>query len=301
MDKIKNIIIGLLVFCFLGGIVSAQFGGGFGGGSGFGGELFRLSTTSTAVIPNNSRTIGLSYDRVAGVYTDLLDATNVLIGGLATGNLNMGGYNITNSGTITGTSFSATSTTATSTFAGDVRINNNNCINYSGNYGSSYWLAPFNGGFSIGATFATGTANTVYLQEFEVLCPTPVDSIHFVTGSATTSAPSVQVMIYQNASGVRETALSSTLIVKSATTTMGTAQATPTPIYFATTTLQAGLYYAGVEMMNSPTSYLRNGNQTHVVGWSQTFTDSGQDAPATPNALTNTQSNMPQIFIRVAR
>lgn len=58
--------------------------------------------------------LGSSGSRIAKIWTTDLDATNLVVGGAAAGNLDMGGFNISNGGTFTAAILRATSTTAAS-------------------------------------------------------------------------------------------------------------------------------------------------------------------------------------------
>lgn len=75
-----------------------------------------VATFFADILPGNSSVdIGATDNRIDNIYANNLDATNLVVGGTVTGDLDMGGFQITNAGQITGTHFTATSTTATST------------------------------------------------------------------------------------------------------------------------------------------------------------------------------------------
>lgn len=82
------------------------------------GLIFRDGTLGNAIIPNTSSdTLGdAAHPWTAGYFTSLSGSLT------PTGNLNMGGFQITNVATTTGTVFVATSTTATSTFASGIQV-----------------------------------------------------------------------------------------------------------------------------------------------------------------------------------
>lgn len=106
-NKLRKIILGLLAgagfaFCLIG-IVNAQMGGGISTPS-----LWKKITGGIHPIVTTD-TIGTSADRVAGVYSDLIDGTSLVIGGAVAGNLSV-------NGTITAPVVVATSTLADSSF-----------------------------------------------------------------------------------------------------------------------------------------------------------------------------------------
>ena len=85
----------------------------------------------------------------------------------AVGNQDMGGFNITNGGTITGTTISATSTTATSTFAGTTRIGtdttNQNLLGLVAPSGKDYSASVSTGGvLNLTTTNSTGAGLIIY-------------------------------------------------------------------------------------------------------------------------------------------
>jgi len=71
-----------------------------------------------------STQIGASGNRL-DAFIDDLDATTLTIGGTASGDLNMGNYDILNADMVKANYFNATSTTATSTFTGGLTAGNN--------------------------------------------------------------------------------------------------------------------------------------------------------------------------------
>jgi len=77
-------------------------------------------------------TLGSSSNRWAEGWFTNLNATSLTVSGTATGNLDMGGNNISNAGSVTANYFIATSTTATSTFAGPVVFLKNQIQQFSG-------------------------------------------------------------------------------------------------------------------------------------------------------------------------
>lgn len=117
--KIKYFLLSLFIVGLIGtgiNLVSAARTGSFWKRSGDG-----LTTNPSTL------TIGSELNPISAGYFTTLNAstseiTNLTISGASAGDLDMGGYAITNSGLITGTSFSATSTTDTSTFAGGLEV-----------------------------------------------------------------------------------------------------------------------------------------------------------------------------------
>ncbi len=87
----------------------------------FGGNYFRRSGTALITVPS-SLTIGSVSNRVAGVYTTVLDATNLTISGTSASDLDMGYYDITGAKQVTAGSFIATSTSVVSTFNGSILV-----------------------------------------------------------------------------------------------------------------------------------------------------------------------------------
>jgi len=194
--------------------------------------------------------------------------------------------------------YNADSTTATSTFNGpalNIKGGGQNCLAYNGECATPRWINPYHTGIAV--TFATSTERTAYNLEFESLVNNPVDAICYITASATTSAPTIIVGIYGPII-TEETLLNAPLLIKSATTTVTTAQNTPTCINFtATAYLGVGRYYMSF-LSPEGASYMRQSNTTQIVGWGQTFTAAGNDLPLIGPTPTDTGNNLPGLRLR---
>jgi len=127
----KLILAALLSIAVIGAgvqISSAQVNSAVGGQS-----IWKMVSGSIQPMVS-SWTLGSSSSRISEIWATTLNATSLTVAGTASGALNMGGYAISNGGTITGTKFVATSTTATSTFAGGLAVETSGLVyDYSTN------------------------------------------------------------------------------------------------------------------------------------------------------------------------
>ncbi len=108
--------------------------------------------------------LGNSSNRISEGWFTLLNATSLTVAGTATGNLDMGGYNISNGGTFTSAIMVATSTTATSTFAGGVSVGSRGYGFADGSYqttAASAGITSLNGLTGATQTFANDTNVTI--------------------------------------------------------------------------------------------------------------------------------------------
>ena len=104
----KYIVVSILIGFLFAGTLS------FGAQHTYPNFLKRSGSAISPVISTDE--LGSTSNRWDKIWTDDLDTTILTVGTVVSGNINMGGYAITNAGTITGTNFVATSTDTASTF-----------------------------------------------------------------------------------------------------------------------------------------------------------------------------------------
>lgn len=191
-------------------------------------------------------------------------------------------------------SFTATST-ATSTLPS---INITNCLNYSGVCNSPYWIAPYQGGFTISATSQTLTQNAFVNAEFEVDQPMSIDQVCYTVGG--TQSGNVQMAIY-GPTVTRDSIVGAPFIASTTSTAQGTTNQGQC-LSITTPTLQPGNYYVGLQGDNGTGTFLRQSNSNTVTGWSGTFSTAYGALPtATATTTTNTSSAIPGFRIRVLK
>lgn len=158
------------------------------------------------------------------------------------------------------------------------------------------WIAPLHGNFGIAATNqAAGTVGRVFTQLFEVNEQVTIDSISYIIGS--TAAGNVNAALYGPVVS-EETPDGSAFIVASGDVAQSGTN-TEQALAITPTTLKPGRYYVCIQFSDATATYIRQGNQTQVVGWTG-YVDLGSYTtfPATYGTMTATPSAMPAIKLR---
>ncbi|KKL08024.1 hypothetical protein LCGC14_2580090 [marine sediment metagenome] len=109
-NTIKNILIVVLSLSLVGGFILA------GGGDYQKSSSYFNRSGGALILVNSADTLGNTNNRIPNIYLDAMNVTTMTISGASADDLDMGGYAITNAGTITGTNFVATSTSVSSSF-----------------------------------------------------------------------------------------------------------------------------------------------------------------------------------------
>lgn len=190
--------------------------------------------------------------------------------------------------------FTATST-ATSTFPS---VNITNCLSYSGVCNSSFWLAPYQGGFTISATSQTLTQNAFVNAEFEIDQPLSIDQVCYTV--AGTQSGNVQMALY-GPTVTRDSIIGAPFIASTTSVAQGSINAGQC-LSITTPILQPGNYYVGLQGDNSTGTFLRQSNSNTITGWSGTFSTAYGALPtATATTTTSTSSAIPGFRIRVVK
>ncbi len=160
------------------------------------------------------------------------------------------------------------------------------------------WIIPyFTGITTANATSAAST--TVFAEETNVTNSDFACGISFVTGAATDAG--VMIAGIYGPVPTLDTVSGAPLLVQATATEQNNAAVnTGQIITLPTTRINPGLYYLAIQFQSTSTQYQRNANQTQVVGWTQTITNStsSQNLPATASGPTNSPSSMPGLRLQ---
>lgn len=156
------------------------------------------------------------------------------------------------------------------------------------------WAVPYHTG--VAATSQTFTAGRVLLAEFELEEAAFIDGVSYVTGAA--AAGNVTVGVYGPIT-TEETCNSAPVLVQSASTAQSGTN-TEQFISLTKTLAKAGRYYVALEGSDASGTYMRQANQTQVVGWGQFYDRGGGYGTLTDPcpSVTNTGSAIPAMRVR---
>lgn len=161
------------------------------------------------------------------------------------------------------------------------------------------WVDTFFNNGAISATSQTATAGRVYLQEFEMKEGGFVDGISYV--KAGTQAGNVRVGIYGPIT-TEETIDGVALLVESDSVAVSAGTNTEQNVALTKTRLNSGRYFVAIQFDDNTNTYMRNPNQTQVIGWAATYDrGGGYGAFTTPCPTTTlTGSAIPSVRIRLS-
>lgn len=155
------------------------------------------------------------------------------------------------------------------------------------------WIFPYHGANAI--TSQAFTANRVFTSEFEIPQQATIDQLCYVVGG--TSAGNVQMAVYGPVT-TEETIVGAPLVTSSASTAQGSIN-TPQCLSVTEAQVQAGRYYVALQGSDGTGTYMRNSNQTQVVGWTSYHDATYGAFAATATTTTATGSAIPGMKIRL--
>ena len=159
------------------------------------------------------------------------------------------------------------------------------------------WLLPYYGGSAIATTSSVVTIGRVFLIEFEVQHIITVDQIVWINGAAVSG--NVRAGIYGPIT-TEETANASPLVYDSGDVVQTGINSAQAHTLSTTKILTPGRYYAALELDNGTGTFMRQGAQNQVLGWTQYY-DRGGGYGALTNpcpAPTNSAAIVPGVRLR---
>lgn len=163
---------------------------------------------------------------------------------------------------------------------------------------SERWLSPYMTGLA--ATSQAFSIGRFFNMEFNVSVNSTVDQLCYIQGG--TQNGNVQMAIYGPL--VTEDSIVGAPFVASTTSVAQSAGTINLPqcLSIGPVSLPAGRYYVGIQSDSASGTYMRQANQTQVVGWSGSFDTVYGNLPITTATTTTTSgSNVPGIRIRIVR